>query len=248
MKTEIAKRRRWRLVPSSALIRGRQPRFPKVLEWDSQCQRLLWILCFAVVVLAHGAGALTFWHRSAEPEFGVDAPVVALELPASFLIATVPPTNLAPDAREDESEATLVPKEETAPRSEAEAVIPQPPSPEPSQGPREAAAPPAAATAIAVMRRWESELVAHIERFKRYPATARGRGNQGRVRLAFTVDRDGWVRGSRVVQSSGWSELDQEALGMLIRAQPVPRPPAASARADFRQPLSFTVPVRFSIR
>ena len=41
---------------------------------------------------------------------------------------------------------------------------------------KQATAPPAAAPSAAVVHRWESELVAHIERFKRYPAEARARG------------------------------------------------------------------------
>ena len=94
------------------------------------------------------------------------------------------------------------------------------------------------------MHNWESRLVAHIERFKRYPLEAREHGEQGLVRVAFAIDRDGWVRSSRVVQSSGSSDLDQEALAMLTRAQPVPRPPD---RIPTRE-LSFLVPIKFTIR
>ena len=49
---------------------------------------------------------------------------------------------------------------------------------------------------------------------------------------------------SHIVQSSGSSLLDQETLAMLIRAQPMPRPPAQVADAE----LSFIVPVRFTLR
>jgi TonB family protein len=59
------------------------------------------------------------------------------------------------------------------------------------------------------------------------------------VRVAFTIDRDGLVRGSRIVQRS---ELDHEALAMLTRAQPV----AAAARSHFEP--RFVLPVRFNIR
>jgi protein TonB len=94
----------------------------------------------------------------------------------------------------------------------------------------------------AVVKRWESALVAHIERFKRYPAEARAHEVRGVARVAFTIDHDGWVRESRIVQSSGSPELDAETLAMLTRAQPMPRPPAKLSA------LSFVVPVHFNIK
>jgi protein TonB len=123
-------------------------------------------------------------------------------------------------------------------------ALPEPPKPEPPQEQKQATAPPAALPSVAAVHRWESELVAHIERFKRYPAEARAHGEQGLARVAFTVDRDGKVRASRIVQSSGSSDLDQEALAMLTRAQPVPRPPDRVSGREF----SFAIPVRFNIR
>jgi protein TonB len=203
-----------------------------------------WGICFAVVLLAHASMTLAFLNRSEEDDLGIDVPVVSIELPESFVVATTPPTELAPGPKEEESEATPPPKEETKPpESEAEVALPEPRKPEPPQEQKLATAPPAAAAPVAVVRRWESALVAHIERFKRYPADARARGEQGMVRVAFTIDREGWVRGSHIVQSSGSPELDQEVLGMLTRAQPVPRPPERVPANE----LSFNVPIRFSI-
>ncbi len=199
-----------------------------------------------MVLAAHAATALALLvNLSSDSDFGVDAPVVTIELPKSFVTAATPPTDLAPGPKEEESEATPPPKEETKPlEQEAEVALPEPPKPEPPQEAKQATAPPAAAPSVAVVHRWESELVAHIEHFKRYPVEARTRGDQGLARVAFTIDRDGWVRASRLVQSSGSSELDQEALAMLTRAQPMPRPPDRIANTD----LSFVVPVRFNIR
>jgi periplasmic protein TonB len=207
---------------------------------------LRWGICFAVVVAAHATVAVPFLLRPPpDDDFGVDAPVVILELPESFVISTAPPTDLAPGPQQEESEATPPPKEETKPlEQEAEVALPEPPKPEPPQEQKQATAPPAAAPSVAVVHRWETELVAHIERFKRYPSEARARGDQGLARVAFTVDRDGWVRGMRIVQSSGSPELDREALAMLARAQPVPRPPEHALTDE----LSFVIPVRFNIR
>jgi protein TonB len=187
-----------------------------------------WGICFAVVITAHVSIALALLlERPQQLEFGIDAPVVILDLP--------------PGPKEEASEETPPPEEETKPpETEAEVALPEPPKPEPPKEQKLASSPPA----VAVVRNWESLLVAHIERFKRYPLEARERGQQGIVRVAYAVDRDGWVRSSRIVQSSGSADLDQEALAMLARAQPVPRPPD---RIPTRE-LSFLVPVKFTIR
>jgi periplasmic protein TonB len=205
-----------------------------------------WGICFAVMIAAHAAAALALlYNPSTDSEFGVDAPVVMIELPESFVTTATPPTDLAPGPKQEETEATPPPKEETKPpEQETEVALPEPPKPEPPQEAKQATAPPAAAPTVAVIHRWETQLVAHIERFKRYPGEARSRGDQGVVRVAFTIDRDGWVRASRIVQSSGSPDLDQESLAMLTRAQPMPRPPDRLSVTD----LSFVVPVRFNIR
>jgi periplasmic protein TonB len=204
-----------------------------------------WSICFAVVLLGHAAVALAFLNKWEESDFGVDAPIVTIELPESFVTAATPPTDLAPGPKEEESEATSIRKEETKPpEPEAEVAIPEPPQSEPPQEQKQETAPPASARSIAFARRWESELVAHIERFKRYPADARARGDRGVVLVGFAIDREGRVRGSSIVQSSGSLELDQEALDMLTRAQPVPRPPEGVPTTA----LSFAIPVRFNIR
>jgi periplasmic protein TonB len=205
---------------------------------------LLWGLCFAAVVTAHVAAAtLLLWKPSAEDDYGVDAPVVMLELPESFVVSTARPTNLAPGPLQEEIDPTPPPpKEETnSPEQPADIALPELPKPElPQQVQQQATAPPAAAPIVAVIRSWQSELRAHIERFKRYPPKAHARGDEGVARVSFTIDRDGRVRESHIVQSSGFAELDQEALAMLLRAQPMPRPPVE----DF----PLVIPVRFNIR
>jgi periplasmic protein TonB len=206
---------------------------------------LLWGLCFVVAVTAHVAVATLFLPRSLpDDDYGVDVPVVTLELPESFVVSAAPPTDLPPGPMQEESETTPPPKEETKP-PEQQADIPlpdpQPPKPEPPQEQKQAMAPPAAAPSVAVIRRWETELLAHIERFKRYPPKAHARGDQGLAKVSFTIDRDGRVQETHIVQSSGSPELDQEALAVLTRAQPVPRPPD-------RVRHYLAIPVGFDIR
>jgi periplasmic protein TonB len=73
---------------------------------------------------------------------------------------------------------------------------------------------------------------------------ARSSGEQGIATVAFTIDRQGRLLTSRIVQSSGSATLDQETLAMLVRAQPMPAPPTNIPDNK----LSFIVPVRFNIR
>jgi periplasmic protein TonB len=207
---------------------------------------LLWGPCFAAVVTAHIAIATLFLPRpSPDDDFGVDAPVVMLELPESFVVSTAPLTDLPPGPPQEETEATPPPKEETKPlEPQADIALPepQPPKPEPPQEQKQATAPLAAAPSSAVIRRWETELMAHIERFRIYPPKALARGDQGLVKVSITIDRNGRVRETHILQSSGSPDLDQEALAALTRAQPMPRPPPDRAGNDL-----VIIPLRFKV-
>jgi periplasmic protein TonB len=80
----------------------------------------------------------------------------------------------------------------------------------------------------------------HIQRFKRYPASARGAS--GTVMVRFELNRAGGVIGSAVTKSSGNAALDQEALDLLRRASPFPPFPAAKPGEKD----SYIAPVNFS--
>jgi protein TonB len=148
--------------------------------------------------------------------------------------------------QEEESEPTPPQEDSKPPEPEAEVAIPipEPPKPEPPTEEKHATAPPRAKTPPSSVVRWQSLLAAHIEHFKRYPAEARSRGDQGTVKIAFTIDHEGHLLASHIVQSSGSTALDEETLAMLTRAQPMPKPPANVLDSE----LSFMVPVRFNIR
>lgn len=72
---------------------------------------------------------------------------------------------------------------------------------------------------------WNKQIMALIERNKRYPEGADRRGQKGMVQVFFSLDRQGRVVESRVVRSSGVTDLDEEAVALLRRAQPFPPPP-----------------------
>jgi periplasmic protein TonB len=233
-----------------------------VINGIERTEATRWALCFVAVVAAHLSAALWFLpSREPASEFDAGAPVVMLELPEALASSAAPPSDLTPGPPEAESEPTPPKEEKTKPpEQEAEVALPTPEPPKPT--PSTEARPPTALPSVAmpavaalptpgaevvpaaVIKRWESALVAHIERFKRYPPEARAHDERGVVRVAFTIDHDGWVRTSRIVQSSGYPALDAESLAMLNRAQPMPRPPSKLPDSE----LSLVVPVRFNIR
>lgn len=72
---------------------------------------------------------------------------------------------------------------------------------------------------------WQSRLLAHLNRYKRYPDDARRRGQEGVVRLRFVVDAKGNVLSYELVGNSGSASLNRATEQMIRRAQPLPAPP-----------------------
>jgi protein TonB len=119
----------------------------------------------------------------------------------------------------------------------------EPPAPRTSAPPRASAAASRAASSRAAgaasAAAARSACAAGLGSLNRhYPEAARARGEQGTVRLAITISRDGRVQSARVIGSSGSSALDQAALQMARNASC----PAMETSAN------FVLPVRFAIR
>lgn len=95
-------------------------------------------------------------------------------------------------------------------------------------------------SAMRVRVTWQKELVAHLNRFKRYPANAGGR-RMAEIVVAFTLDRMGHVVSASVSKSSGDRAFDDAALAMMKKADPVPPPPPLVADEG----LAFALPVNF---
>lgn len=102
---------------------------------------------------------------------------------------------------------------------------------------------PSPSTANAIQA-WQSVLLGHLERHKRYPRAAQWRRQQGVAHVRFTMNRAGRVLGVRLERSSGFEALDQETLDLIRRAQPLPKPPPEVAGES----LELVVPVQFFIR
>jgi periplasmic protein TonB len=215
-------------------------------------EAIRWVICFIIAATLHGIIAYYLLERLTETaeDSGVDTPVVMLDLPESLVPSIAPPQDLPPGPMErQETEPTPPPKEETKPpEPEAEVALPMPEPPKPDKPPAEkieAAAPQATRTPPPSVVRWQSLLGVHIERFMRYPAAARAHGDVGIAMVAFTIDGEGHLLRSSIVQSSGSAALDQETFAILARAQPMPRP-APGQLTDGE--LTVVVPMRFKLR
>jgi protein TonB len=124
----------------------------------------------------------------------------------------------------------------------AEVIDPGPTVPE-TKAPKNIAAPVAARLSSDASQSWEARLLAHLERYRRFPARARAARRQGTVQILFRMNRQGSVLTASVVRSSGFTTLDQAALDTLKRAQPLPAIP--EGRPD---EIELTIPVEFYLR
>ena len=86
-------------------------------------------------------------------------------------------------------------------------------------------------------------LLEHIRIYQRYPDAAAQQSQRGVVQVLFAMNCNGTVIDVRVTTSSGFAMLDQEAVAMVRRAQPLPRIPA-----QLPDRLNVLLPVAFSTR
>ncbi len=181
-----------------------------------------------------------------EPPPDVETPVTDT-LPDIEPLPDLPPSEVAEPRPVRRPENLRVEKPEEPEREE-----PKPEKKAPPQVASRVAAPEKAETAKAPETvsaqgaqvspaRWQSRLMAHLERRKRYPSSARGRGEEGTVQVRFSIDDGGNVLSSQIVKSSGHAALDEAVLDLMRRASPVPAPPAGA-------PKTITAPVRFNLR
>ena len=95
-----------------------------------------------------------------------------------------------------------------------------------------------------IRQRYEQRISAWIAEHKLYPPGAAGK--EGRVVVRIRIDRLGYVRFYAVETSSGIKALDDAAIDMVRRANPLPRPPAeypAGELIEFLIPIGFAPPL-----
>ena len=90
-------------------------------------------------------------------------------------------------------------------------------------------------------KEFAARLFGHLNRYKRYPESARMRRQEGVVSVRFTMDRTGHVLSWELAKTSGSEALDREAQDLLKRAEPLPALPTAFSRDT----LDLVVPIEF---
>jgi protein TonB len=122
--------------------------------------------------------------------------------------------------------------------------VPAPAPVQPAPTPQIAAArvPVPAAASTAVSPGYRALLGAWLESHKRYPESARERGEEGRAVLQFAVDRSGRVIDFAVIRSSGYPDLDA-AVESMMRGASLPPFPADMSQSSIR----VSVAIRFSL-
>ena len=222
-----------------------------------------WTAAGVTVLVAHAAivAAIVLWHarKTVEPDIVPAIAVTLLPVEATSPdiqnqdIAVGPAMQEAEEAPKETSEEKPVEKLDQLPLppQQAEIALPQVPERE-IEKPKPEVQPPAPETRAppkterigqftqASANAYNALVFGHMQRFKRYPASARGAS--GTVVVRFELSRTGDVIGSTVTKSSGNALLDREALNLLRRASPFPPFPAAK-RGDQD---SYIAPVNFS--
>jgi len=111
------------------------------------------------------------------------------------------------------------------------------------EGPRSVAPAQGVGDSVQRMRMtWEKQLVAYLDRHKRYPPDRSQKSAE--ITVNFAIDRMGHVLSASIQKGSGDAAFDEEALAMVRRSDPVPQPPPLVADEG----LSFTVPVIFRVK
>jgi TonB family protein len=111
------------------------------------------------------------------------------------------------------------------------------------EGPRSVA--PAIGTGESARRvraTWQKELIAHLDKHKRYPAERSQKTAE--ILVSFALDRMGHILSTSIAKGSGDAAFDEAALAMVRRSDPVPQPPPLVADEG----LTFTLPVIFRVK
>ena len=125
------------------------------------------------------------------------------------------------------------------------AMVPKPADPGPAEP--EAAAPktaPASQMSSKGPDTWEGQVLAALNKHRRYPRISMMQRQQGVPYIRFVMDRAGKVISIRLERSSGFPDLDREALALPRRASPLPKPPSDKIGNTWE----LVVPVEFFMR
>jgi TonB family protein len=186
--------------PVSNAARGSLPALPSARRW---------VAALLIAVLLHGV-LLWRWNTpdangTVDPGLTAGAGAARTTLAARVLALQL--SNPVP-----------------APNPGSSAATASPPTVSPAAG-DDATAADTAQRASAARGRYYAQLRAHLQRYRRVPAD--GAQLHGRAVVGFTVAADGSVSAVRLLRGAGFPALDAEALALIRRAAPLPKPPQA---------------------
>lgn len=178
----------------------------------------------------------------AEPQPKLEEKVEIPELPKKEEAEVTLPAP-APEKKEEEKpepkpQVQEQPRKKEVPKRQAPQTT-APPKAKLRQAPR-MAAPSAGATENSAFANanWRGAIVAHLNRFKRFPAGA----SNGTALVSFSIDASGRVTSALLARSSGNAILDSDAVAMVWRANPVPAPPPSVSKG---RGMALSVPVHY---
>ena len=94
------------------------------------------------------------------------------------------------------------------------------------------------------LRVYTRQVQHRLNRYKKYPTTARYERRQGTVTVKFSVAGNGDVFSQLLVKRSGHVELDEEVMALLRRISPLPPIPKTLGKNT----LTLTVPITFTLK
>ncbi|MDX3911621.1 MAG: TonB family protein [Sphingobium sp.] len=190
----------------------------------------------AIYAVVLGGFLITF--NRATPVHAPSAPLVVELLPLASPPEAPPEQKEAPRPVEEQKEqpepSKVPPIERTVvPITPIAAPVPvilsNPANPGPVEpetaAPKTVTAPLAQTASSDMADTWEGKVLAQLNKYRRYPRAAMVRRQQGVPYIRFVMDREGRVLSSRLERSSGFPELDREAVALPRRASPFPKPP-----------------------
>lgn len=153
-------------------------------------------------------------------------PVPEVQIPEPVVAEAVPVEPMPPVLAESPPSPPVTEVVETT----AQPVAPAPEAPLTARGKR-------------AQQEYLRELMRWLARHRVYPDAAKKQKLEGVAQVRFAIDRDGNLLEARIKHGSGSPLLDQAALDVLQRANPMP----AFPKALERRRLSVTLPIDFSL-
>lgn len=226
-----------------------------LLEWEAgetRAERRRWSFSAGAVLAAYSLLLAAHYWQPARDAPPVEMAAMMVEMAPQPVIPPEPQPEPPPEPPPPEPVVKPLPTP-APPRVEAPPVsdiaLPEPEPQEVAETSEEVVAeppPPRVDPARAASARitYEGLLLAHLERNKRYPRIAQSRRQEGVPYVRFVATRDGKVLSAKLERSSGHASLDEEALALLERAQPLP--PFTEEMLEAQ--LEMIVPIQFFLR